>query len=844
MDKNKMFFQIPYLDGEFAAEYGAVGARIYKVAAPNYTLFLDNKGAQPRRIIFERDAQFDAGTDMTVTYCIIEKGNQLVADHMEHEEGVQNNTRVIEEGNFVCRFDMLMLRYGENTNYGGTCEVNAYPGYFAINYEVRSLAEAKNITLKYVIKLHNRTVSLTGRNRALAVAPDGNNLIFAAYDAHTTLHAEGDTVTVTRTHVNIAPKRWADAAIAVIPTKRKTFVDIKRVYAFNEKLSVTAHMTSPEEKDCRVSVDRFGSCKVDITSTIRDICSNYDARNTYQKVALTFTNDSDIDVEIPVCFAYGHENTYRTAIPITGLSPMMRRNGVPTGTQVQISKTWDGVANDDLLFDYEYRSKQGYWMRATTSVVLPRHSTQELEYFCAFEHYGGIVAASHAQLGLMGWGHSSTQWDQLALGSHGETICYSVCGGSTMQDIRGLYTRSFHGNMAEYGWAGNVGGGNFLIYFDGNETDTRIAWPKNPAQDISNMISDYRTQCPIMTEAVFSGTTPDGKISAEYNVILSSTDDCARHYHRITLDFNADTEFSRLSLYSRPSNRYMPPCLRNLTVGADETVGRTRVLNKKKGYYDKASFKNLRFPAGKNQWVYQYNADFVPYVPDFVAPADKDAHPGRQANINTLLTLRRIAGKVNGKRLTKMEYSLFGINTWNMNNMGMEIVLPKKFGNVIQKGSHIELIAELTVIPADIGAYYGDTDYIINNADILNTAAIAPFIVKGNDIKLSALKGKITDNYPPSIKCVNEDILAEFTMENGLGYTPVRFTNVRDRVDNLELQVLQQGRFRPVTKEFPTGEDGDDIQVLAVSPKEFEVVYAVKNARYNSGNNTYRLVRK
>ena len=84
-----------------------------------------------------------------------------------------------------------------------------------------------------------------------------------------------------------------------------------------------------------------------------------------------------------------------------------------------------------------------------------------------YARWGGVPAASHAQLCLIGWGHNQF-WDQSAIGSFGESICYEpgrVQRRCFIDDVRPLMTLPEPGAKL-YGWAENAGGGDFLVWID------------------------------------------------------------------------------------------------------------------------------------------------------------------------------------------------------------------------------------------------------------------------------------------------------------------------------------------------------------------------------------------
>jgi len=83
----------------------------------------------------------------------------------------------------------------------------------------------------------------------------------------------------------------------------------------------------------------------------------------------------------------------------------------------------------------------------------------------AYARYGGVPAASHAQLSLIGRGHNQF-WDEAAIGSFGESICYEpgrVQRRCFIDDVRPLMTLPAAGGKP-WGWAENCGGGDFLVW--------------------------------------------------------------------------------------------------------------------------------------------------------------------------------------------------------------------------------------------------------------------------------------------------------------------------------------------------------------------------------------------
>ena len=105
-------------------------------------------------------------------------------------------------------------------------------------------------------------------------------------------------------------------------------------------------------------------------------------------------------------------------LPITGFTPMLcEPDGTPTGIPVQVSKNWHQQPEKGHL------PHEGPWFHGFAWVRLPPKSKRDFVIQMVYARYGSVCAASHAQLSLIGWGHNQF-WDQAAVGSFGESICF------------------------------------------------------------------------------------------------------------------------------------------------------------------------------------------------------------------------------------------------------------------------------------------------------------------------------------------------------------------------------------------------------------------------------------
>ncbi len=134
-------------------------------------------------------------------------------------------------------------------------------------------------------------------------------------------------------------------------------------------------------------------------------------------------------------------------------------DGNPTGIPVQLSKNWHTKPEGGVY--------SGTWFHGFSQVRLPAGATVELELTLSYGHWGGVPAASHAQLSLIGWG-SNQHWSQSAIGAWGESICYEPeqqQANCTITDVRPVMV-TVGKDGPQWRWTGNVGGGDFFRCFD------------------------------------------------------------------------------------------------------------------------------------------------------------------------------------------------------------------------------------------------------------------------------------------------------------------------------------------------------------------------------------------
>lgn len=162
-------------------------------------------------------------------------------------------------------------------------------------------------------------------------------------------------------------------------------------------------------------------------------------------------------------------------------------------------------------------------------------------------YWGKVPAVSYAQLSVIGYG-GNWKWDESALGCWGESMCYDPSqhlGSSFISDVRPSFTMGNGGNP--YEWTENVGGGDFLVYFDCSNT---YRWAKR-------LKAAYRWTGPNMTEVLYSGVTDDEAIRFNYRIRSVRTTDYHRRFHFYRYEFLRDVVSpKRLVFYKMAADYY------------------------------------------------------------------------------------------------------------------------------------------------------------------------------------------------------------------------------------------------------------------------------------------------
>lgn len=454
----------------------------------------------------------------------------------------------------------------------------------------------------------------------------------------------------------------------------------------------------------------------------------------------TLRNPTDQPLAIPLLFCP------EPMRGITGVSAILgEADGIPTGLPVQLSKNWHQRAETSAL------PEQGTWLHAAAHLVLPPRSEKTLQFALAYARWGGLPAASHAQLSLVGWGHNQF-WDQVAVGSFGESICFEpgrVQRRCFITDIRPLMTL---GKSREPGgWANNGGGGDFLLWID----------PAGKWQGWTGTRTDYRSPGPCLTDVEYHEQTAGGEIRSRVRVQVPRGDDHLRVLFRIRHEVRAPVRWQRLAFFQLGADHY------NFTPARRVARGDLRGLHEEwtpRG--PRLSYDREGLPLrGEQPWVSVHDIDHAAL------------RPGNAAASRGLI-IRSWAGRLGGQpaplpHLSTLRTEIAG----GVLTTGLELVPPPGVTE-LRPGDFVEAELELVMFPALAADYWGKhRAFQAALARAADTWHLVHAEAAGNALRVRASHGTTESHYPVRVRAA-ADGRADFTFDGGLGAVPLTVAGV------------------------------------------------------------------
>lgn len=520
------------------------------------------------------------------------------------------------------------------------------------------------------------------------------------------------------------------------------------------------------------------------------------SNDALERVKIMLSNHTDQEQVIRLMFEKTSGGIkQKIGQPITGISAILRdADGNPTGIPVQLSKNWHNDVKGGVY--------SGLWFHGISQIRMPPHESTELELSIAYGHWGGLPAASHSQLSLIGYG-SNQLWDQSALGSWGESICYSpeqALGGCTVTDVRPLMVKGMKLGK-KWAWTSNVGGADFLRLVD---TDGERSFA-------SQLKTQYQRMGPCLTEVHYNGRVGTTGIKTRLTASLSRTDDIVRATYRIRMRASKKVEFKRFVLFQTGADSYTFSRDHKLAFGNSKGLGREWEANPGGDVYRGKPIELT----GDNPWVSLHEAT--------------GRKPDAKFWANRGFVIRSWNAKLGGKKAGPWVTER-GNQTGGSAATTMDLLPPPDVTQLLP-GDFVDATLEFLVVPQSADEYYGPNQALKSALkEHQNTWKMIQREASEGALYVVPKIGKIERQYP-GVMVATENERAEFELRGGLGFIPLTFSGLKKHCG---YQVLVNG------KKLDQSQHGNDFWQTDFDPetKTWQQTYNIPTA----GNEAAKIV--
>ncbi len=675
---------------------------------------------------------FPASAPVSISTCtLIASGvtNTLVACSTSSV----NNAQFIEAGQFFQhRWDKIRTTNGPtglNTNQSGV-EVCAWPDRVSIMYRVVPTNSVTSGSLDFKLKLGAayKTLVTNGVNKALKAADGSGYIVFGRAGSTLSINTNDPSLTIHTDGGTWNADEERSVGLILYPVTNVTAATIAGTAAMETPPGLTANQIAPVAEPNATTYDADRGCYV---INIK----NYDGwdEDRFERILITLTNATASDRTVRLDFA----RTNGLWPGAVGTVMILRDlNGTPVGIPVQLSKNWHHATEDRWI---------GPWFHGLTILTVPASSTLSFEADTMTQNYGGVPAASHAQLCLVGYGDNTQQWEESAIGCWNENLCYDPNRNSIGTDSRPLMLYGID-NWGTNRWTGgNVGGCDFLNYTNG----------AGIRQYHSRIRTWYKRYGPNLTDVIHAGKTADSKIEFTYSAGLYRSRDYTRGLHRIRYDVTTDTDFKRMVFFQMGADSYNFNSSTNMAYGYGTQI--TPVLQ--------WTNSNQTTPiqlTNSTPWFSTIDAPIAVKIDDGVTNYYRPANRG--------FIIRSWKARIHGVDNVKPWF----VSTGNRVNL----VPPAGVTNLLA-GDYVEAEIERVYLPK-AGDDYAGSDAHLRTAlgSYSNTHSMVVREAIGNNLAVNVQAGSLLHTYPLEIGVTNDYAL--FSVTGGLGYVSVTFSGVSD----------------------------------------------------------------
>lgn len=491
--------------------------------------------------------------------------------------------------------------------------------------------------------------------------------------------------------------------------------------------------------------------------------------NVMERVRLTLRNPAPEPRTVRLNFA-----KVGGGFPITGLSPVLRTaEGCPLGLPVQISKNWHCAPP---------------WFHGLVPLDLESGQQLAFEFDLAYARWGGVPAVSHAQLCLVGYGGNQL-WDEMAIGSFGESICYDPdvnLNRSMIDDMRPLMVWGMGAKpKIQWSWTHNVGGCDFLLLLKKSEPQRQF---------LTRMKTLYQSYGPVLSDVTYAGQTRDGSIQARMRTQSWRSDDYVRALYTLRYEIAKPVDnIDRLAFFQLGADHYHGLQFKRIARGS--LAGLDEAWEPPAGGLE-YSRRGEPLP-GNMPWIGLYE---VQKTPPEAFPKDDQGALADKAMI-----VRAWKARLGGQDCPLPHYSVFGSHD-GVPSALVELSPPPDLPQ-LEPGDFVEAQVEVLVLPQRAEDYYGPNENLIQALrDQSDPWELTLREATGSNVEVSATAGTVEQAWPVRIRA-GHGTHAAFTINGGLGYTPVTITGVASPSSFILQEVLGEDHRETIDQSSEIGND-------------------------------------
>ncbi|MCP4313343.1 MAG: hypothetical protein GY790_18960 [Bacteroidetes bacterium] len=685
--------------------------------------------------------------------------------------GIDDDCQLVETGKYFQRRFITNLPALKGCDpYNSGLVISSWPDRLSFILKATPSSDLMNIGLVTEITFPEEYIVLkeTGTMIALVNPDNGTGFVALKSAEANRLEISGSILRVKLEYSGLCPKgQELNAGLILYPLSADMDSQIDRIVEQEEQpLLVEAKQLAPTATPLKVQYDKDKGwhqilLRSDKTKSDEAAAEPGEGNpgpqeklnNRMERVLFTVSNPGKTYKVLRLNFAKGRlspEGSPVFAVP--GISAVLRdQDGNPVGIPIQLSKNWHSGGRTGI----DSHKFRGTWYHGLSMLTIPARSTLSLEYTSVNSMWGGVPAASHAQLCLIGWG-SNQQWDQSAIGSWGENITYEPDldqASAPVLDFRPLLVSLPSGR--KWGWTGNVGGADIFNY---TKTDGNRGWH-------SRIRSQYLRYSPNFTEVTYAGIMDDQSMDFEYTTSVGRSDDLTRGIYKIKLKVLKDTDCNDFVVFQAAAATYHFAKSNTMAWG-NETGLKEEWVSTVGGESRYITEKQVAF--GKVPWFSFTDGEYSTTHQDRFLPANRG------------IVIREWKARINGIDNTPPWFAEY--NTTSPSHGGpsnLFNIIPPDGCTSFQAGDYIEAEIVLFIVPKKAEDYYGPNKNLKEALEInANGWEMVYREAIGNDLQVEVNTGNLADPYPLEITADNN--MAQFSISGGCGYIPLTITNVGD----------------------------------------------------------------